>query len=82
MMVTEGGGAKLFYPSSLNQFRFKPESTTSLKRPLVDKLHQSRLNSFTHESYPKFPKRMGDFLFFCGNYYLLQLPATFISANH
>ena len=41
MMVTEGEGAKLLYPSSLNPFRFKPESTTNQKRPLVDKLHQS-----------------------------------------
>ena len=55
MMVTEWGGAKLLYPSSLNPFRFKPESTTSQKRALVDKLHQSRLNSFTNESHPKFP---------------------------
>ena len=41
MMVTESGGAKLLHPSSFNPFRFKPESTTSQKRPLADKLHES-----------------------------------------
>ena len=63
MMVTEGGGEPNCYTPAAS-IHFGSNQNQQTKNVLLWINCTKALNSFTHESHPKFAWRMGDFCFF------------------